>query len=144
CSAWPRTTCARSVEGSREDGAMRLAMVGLGRMGGNMTTRLIQAGHEVVAFDLHEDARKAAAADGATPAATLSEAVAALSAPRVVWIMVPAGAPTSATITQLAELLEPGDVIVDGGNSNYLDSSSRAAELSHHNLHFIDAGVSGG
>ncbi len=119
-------------------------MVGLGRMGGNMTTRLLQAGHEVVAFDLHDAARAAAAAEGAQPAATLTEVVANLTPPRVVWVMVPAGPPTADTITALTGALEAGDVIVDGGNSNYRDSSARAVELLNHGVHLVDAGVSGG
>jgi 6-phosphogluconate dehydrogenase len=119
-------------------------MVGLGRMGGNMTTRLLQGGHEVVAFDLHDEARAAAAAEGAQPAATLAEVVAGLSHPRVIWLMVPAGAPTADTITELAAQLEAGDVIVDGGNSNYRDSAARAVDLLNRGVHLVDAGVSGG
>ena len=123
---------------------MKIAMVGLGRMGGNMTTRLVRAGHEVVAFDLSEEARAAAVAEGASSAADLAATVAALEPPRAVWVMVPAGAPTADTITALAEHLDAGDVVVDGGNSNYRDSMSRAVELLNRGIHLVDAGVSGG
>jgi 6-phosphogluconate dehydrogenase len=119
-------------------------MVGLGRMGANMTRRLLRGGHEVVAFDLSEQARAAAQADGAVPAATLEDLVANLSAPRVAWVMVPSGPPTDRTIDELAKLLQAGDVIVDGGNSPYRDGIAAAARLEPSGIHFIDAGVSGG
>ena len=102
---------------------MKIAMVGLGKMGANMSQRLIEHGHEVVAFDLNEQAREAAAAFGATPVATLDGLAAALEPPRVAWVMVPAGAPTNSTITTLAGLFEPGDVVIDGGNSNYKETA---------------------
>ncbi|HUQ38734.1 MAG TPA: decarboxylating 6-phosphogluconate dehydrogenase [Acidimicrobiales bacterium] len=123
---------------------MRLAMVGLGRMGGNMTTRLLRAGHEVVAMDLSAERREAAAAEGATGAATLEAAVAALTAPRVVWVMVPAGPPTRQTLADLGALLSPGDVVIDGGNSNYRDSKTNGVALAERGIHLVDAGVSGG
>ena len=123
---------------------MKIAMIGLGKMGANMTQRLIEHGHEVVAFDLSEEARSAAAAFGAEPATTLEEVAAKLSAPRVAWVMVPAGAPTNSTITTLAGLFESGDVIIDGGNSNYKEAVPYATRLSERNVHFIDAGTSGG
>ncbi|HEX7442949.1 MAG TPA: NAD(P)-binding domain-containing protein, partial [Acidimicrobiales bacterium] len=97
---------------------MKIAMVGLGKMGANMAQRLIEHGHEVVAFDLSEDARSGAAAFGAQPVATLDELAAALEPPRVAWVMVPAGKPTNDTITTLAGLFSRGDVVIDGGNSN--------------------------
>jgi 6-phosphogluconate dehydrogenase len=123
---------------------VRLGMIGLGRMGANMTRRLLEGGHEVVAFDLSEPARAGVAAHGAGTAATLEELVGALQAPRVAWVMVPAGAPTDQTIDTLAGLMEAGDVIVDGGNSFYKDGQAAAARLSGRGIHFVDAGVSGG
>ncbi|HWE64662.1 MAG TPA: decarboxylating 6-phosphogluconate dehydrogenase [Chloroflexota bacterium] len=123
---------------------MRIAMIGLGRMGGNMTTRLLQGGHEVVVYDRSADAVQAAVDRGAIGARSLPELVEKLPPPRAVWVMVPAGVPTESTIQQLAELLAPGDTIVDGGNSNWHDSQRRAAELGTKGLRFADAGTSGG
>ena len=102
---------------------MKIAMVGLGKMGANMTQRLIEHGHEVVAFDLSADARTAAAGFGAQPVATLQELAAALEPPRVAWVMVPAGRPTNDTITTLAGLFESGDVVLDGGNCSLVPTS---------------------
>jgi 6-phosphogluconate dehydrogenase len=119
-------------------------MVGLGRMGGNMTKRLVDSGHEVVAYDRDPEVVKAAEADGAIAADSLEDAVAKLPPPRCVWIMVPSGGPTQATVDVLAPLLEAGDVVIDGGNSNYRDSMARAAMLGERGVHFLDAGVSGG
>ena len=123
---------------------MKIGMVGLGKMGANMTHRLLNGGHEVVAFDLSEPARAEAAGFGAATAATLAEMTAKLDAPRVAWVMVPAGAPTDQTIETLASLMQPGDVIVDGGNSFYKDGIAAAARLEPKGIRFIDAGVSGG
>ena len=123
---------------------MRIGMVGLGRMGGNMTRRLLKGGHEVVAFDLSEEARRDAAGAGAGTAASLQELVAQLQAPRVAWVMVPAGPPTDQTIDTLAAAMEAGDVIVDGGNSYYKDGIAAAARLGARGIRFVDAGVSGG
>ena len=123
---------------------MRIGMVGLGRMGGNMTQRLIEHGHEVVAFDRNGDAVKAAAAEGAIAAFTLQDLVGQLDAPRAAWVMVPSGDPTIATITELGGLLEMGDVIVDGGNSHFVEGQRHAAELAGRGIAFVDAGVSGG
>ena len=108
---------------------MKIAMVGLGKMGANMTQRLVEHGHEVIAFDLSEQARAAAAKVGAEPVATLEEMVAKLSAPRVAWVMVPAGEATNSTITTLAGLFERGDVIIDGGNSNYKETAPLVDQL---------------
>jgi 6-phosphogluconate dehydrogenase len=123
---------------------MRLGMVGLGRMGGNMTTRLVRSGHDVVAFDPSPAAVSAAGAAGAATAGSLAELVAALEPPRVVWLMVPAGDVTETTIGELGRLLSRDDVVVDGGNSFYKDSMRRAEELSAAGIRFVDCGTSGG
>jgi 6-phosphogluconate dehydrogenase len=114
---------------------MRIGMVGLGRMGGNMAERLRRGGHDVVGYDQ---------AAGAGDVNSLDELVATLRAPRIVWIMVPAGQPTYDTIQALAELLEPGDVVVDGGNSRYTDDMRHGDALKEKGLGFVDCGVSGG
>ena len=123
---------------------MQLGMIGLGRMGGNMVERLLGGGHQVVVFDRSADAVAASVAKGATGAGDLAALCRQLSAPRVVWIMVPAGAPTQSTIDELAGILQPGDVVIDGGNSNFRDSMRRAAVLQAKGIEFIDAGTSGG
>jgi 6-phosphogluconate dehydrogenase len=114
---------------------MKLGMVGLGRMGGNMAERLRAHGHEVVGYDVFSDA---------TDVATLEDLVAALPAPRIVWVMVPSGDPTEDTVASLSSLLAPGDVVIDGGNSNWRDSTRRAAALDERGVGFVDAGTSGG
>ena len=123
---------------------MKIAMVGLGKMGANMTTRLISKGHEVVAFDLSARARAEAASQGAQAADTMEDVVAKLSPPRVVWVMVPAGNPTNSTIDTLKGLLSEGDVIIDGGNSNYKEAGPVARSLAEKGIGFVDAGTSGG
>jgi 6-phosphogluconate dehydrogenase len=123
---------------------MRIGMIGLGKMGANMSERLLKGGHEVVAFDLHAEARDAVAAKGAVPAATLKEFVGQLSKPRAAWVMVPAGEATNSTIDELATHFEAGDVIVDGGNSNYKEGIEIAARLAKKGIGFVDAGTSGG
>jgi 6-phosphogluconate dehydrogenase len=123
---------------------MEIGFVGLGRMGGNMVTRLAQAGHRIVAYDRAADAVKSAAGQGARGAAALAELVTALAPPRAVWVMVPAGEATEATIRTLAEALSPGDTLIDGGNSYYKDDVRRAGELAPRGLHYVDAGTSGG
>jgi 6-phosphogluconate dehydrogenase len=122
---------------------MRIGMVGLGRMGANMVRRLLRGGHEVVAFDNSAQAVKALAEDGAKGASTLADLVNGLSAPRVVWIMVPASV-VDPVIAQLRPLLKKGDVIIDGGNSNYHDDIRRAEELQSAGIHYVDVGTSGG
>jgi 6-phosphogluconate dehydrogenase len=123
---------------------MQLAMIGLGRMGGNMVQRLLQGGHEVVVYDRSADAVKPHVAMGASAAKDLADLSARLKAPRVVWIMVPAGVPVESTIDQLLPALAKGDIIIDGGNSNYKDSVRRAARVKERGVEFIDSGTSGG
>lgn len=123
---------------------VQLGMVGLGRMGGNIVRRLLQAGHRCVAFDRDAAAREALAAEGAVPVADLPAMVAALDAPRAIWVMLPAGAATEEALVTLAGLLSPGDVLIDGGNSFWKDSVRRGAMLRAKGLHFLDIGTSGG
>ncbi|MEZ4702286.1 MAG: decarboxylating 6-phosphogluconate dehydrogenase [Rhodothermales bacterium] len=123
---------------------MQIAMIGLGKMGANMTVRLLNDGHNVVAFDLNEDAVRKAEAAGAVGARTLDEVVARMSAPRVVWVMVPAGKATESTVEALAERLSPGDLIVDGGNSNFKGTMQLGEAVEARGLHFVDVGTSGG
>jgi 6-phosphogluconate dehydrogenase len=123
---------------------MRLAMIGLGRMGGNMTERLVKGGHEVVAFDRTRDVVDKYVVHGATGAYTLTDVPQKLKAPRIIWIMVPAGKPVDETITQLLPGMSKGDVIIDGGNSNFHDTMRRAADLQAKGIHLIDSGTSGG
>ena len=122
-----------------------LAMIGLGRMGANMSRRLARHGLAVRGFDGDPEARRKLLDEpGVTVHESLAEAVAALPAPRVVWLMLPAGEITDATLDQAAALLSPGDLIVDGGNANYLDSQRRGARLAERGIGFVDCGVSGG
>jgi 6-phosphogluconate dehydrogenase len=123
---------------------MELGMVGLGRMGANMTERLIGAGHRVVSYDRSPQAVEAVARKGAVGVGSLREMVAALKQPRVIWLMVPSGDPVDHTIQALLPELQPGDAIVDGGNSYYKDTLRRAAALTEAGLHYIDVGTSGG
>ena len=123
---------------------MKIGMVGLGRMGANMALRLMKGGHEVTAFDPDPQPRKLLAGKGATAADSLGALVAALPAPRVLWLMIPAGEATDATLTGLSPLLAKGDTVVDGGNSNYKDTQRRAKELAVRDIHYVDCGTSGG
>jgi 6-phosphogluconate dehydrogenase len=123
---------------------MELCMVGLGRMGANMTERLVGAGHRVVAYDRDQQAVERAVAKGSAKGASLRESVTSLKPPRVVWLMIPSGAPLDNAIDELLTLLQAGDVIIDGGNSNYKDSMRRAAHVQQQGLHFVDVGTSGG
>ncbi|WP_338050274.1 phosphogluconate dehydrogenase (NAD(+)-dependent, decarboxylating) [Pseudomonas typographi] len=123
---------------------MQLGIVGLGRMGGNISRRLMRGGHDTVVFDRSEQAVQALASDGALPAKDLADLVAQLERPRAVWVMLPAGAPTEDTINTLSELLEAGDVIIDGGNTLYKDDIRRAKALAEKQLHYVDVGTSGG
>ena len=119
-------------------------MIGLGRMGANMTQRLLNGGHTVVVFDQNTDAVAASARGGAVAAESAPDLVARLSAPRAVWVMLPAGAVTDTVIDELGGLLEPGDAVIDGGNANYKDTLRRGDKLSRIGVHLLDAGTSGG
>jgi 6-phosphogluconate dehydrogenase len=124
---------------------MQIGFVGLGRMGGNMVHRILRdSDHEVVAFDPSADAVSAAEGNGASGAASLEELVSKLSPPRMVWLMVPAGKITEDSIDGLRPLLEKGDTIIDGGNTNWHDDKRRAAALDEVGIHYIDVGTSGG
>src|SRR5262249_42375757 len=114
---------------------MELGLIGLGKMGGNMRERIRRAGHTVVGYDRNPDL---------ADVASLKELVEALPAPRTVWIMVPAGAPTQSTVDELGALLAPGDLVIDGGNSKWTDDKKHAEELAAKGIGFVDAGVSGG
>jgi len=123
---------------------MELTMVGLGRMGLNMATRLLRGKHRVIAWDPNETAVQRAESAGAQGIQSLDELKEKLTTPRIVWVMVPSGDPTEKTVFNLSEALEGGDIIIDGGNSNYKDSVRRAAKLRDMSIHFVDVGTSGG
>jgi len=123
---------------------MQLGFVGLGKMGLNMVTRLQRGGHDVVAYDRSGEAVARASATGARGRASLQEIAASLDAPRAVWVMVPAGAPTETTVADLSEILSPGDAIIDGGNTNFHDDVRRAQALASKGIDYVDAGTSGG
>jgi 6-phosphogluconate dehydrogenase len=123
---------------------MELGMIGLGKMGGYMTERLVRGGHRVVGFDRDPATVKGVADKGAVGADSLDKLISQLKAPRTVWLMVPAGAPVDQTIDLLTPHFEPGDTIIDGGNSYYKDSVRRAAALAQKKMNFVDCGTSGG
>ena len=123
---------------------MQLGVIGLGRMGANIVRRLMRAGHSCVVFDRDPAPGLALAAEGARAVESLSALVAGLEAPRAIWIMLPAGAPTEATIEALKPLLSPGDTVIDGGNSFWRDDIRRGAALRSEGLHYVDVGTSGG
>ena len=123
---------------------MEIGMIGLGRMGGNMARRLLQKGHRVVVFDYSQDAVGAAVDAGAAGAASLNDLVAQLSAPRAVWVMVPSGDPTEQTINSVVQLLDAGDTVIDGGNSNYRETMRRADAAAQRGVAMLDCGTSGG
>jgi 6-phosphogluconate dehydrogenase len=127
-----------------ERNTMELGMVGLGRMGANMAQRLLRGGHSITGFDPNADARKAIEAAGGGTAVSLKALVDALSSPRAIWLMVPAGKITDETLDALLPLLAPGDTVVDGGNSNYKDTLRRAGVFAAKNVHYVDCGTSGG
>src|SRR6202162_1879972 len=116
--------------------AMQLGMVGVGRMGANMTRRLMRGGHQLVVSDLSADTVKQLAGEGAGGSASLEDLISKLSPPRAVWIMVPAGGPTEQTVQKLAEHMQPGDAIIDGGNSYFKDDVRRANELKGKGIHY--------
>ncbi|HUB36976.1 MAG TPA: decarboxylating 6-phosphogluconate dehydrogenase [Solirubrobacteraceae bacterium] len=126
------------------DTPMQLGMVGLGRMGANIVRRLMRDGHRCVGYDVSAEAVSALAADGAEGASSMADFVAKLQKPRAAWVMVPAGEITDQTIGQLAEAMEPGDVIIDGGNTHYHDDIRHAEELRERGIHHVDCGTSGG
>ena len=123
---------------------MKLSMIGLGKMGGNMTRRLLRGGHDVVVYDRGADAVAGLASEGAIAGTSLTDVVSKLTAPRAVWMMLPAGDVTEDTIHQLADLLSLGDIVIDGGNSSYEDAIRRAGMLQPKGIHFVDVGTSGG
>jgi len=123
---------------------MQMGMIGLGRMGGNMVRRLMRGGHQIVVSDLSADTVNAIAKEGAVPSSSLDDLVKKLNKPRAVWVMVPAGDPTEKTVMTLAEKLEPGDTIIDGGNSMWKDDIRRAKALKAKGIHYVDVGTSGG
>ena len=125
------------------DSPMQLGMIGLGRMGANLSRRLMRDGHRVVAYDRNPDVVKSLAGEGATGAESLADFVAKLDKPRAMWIMVPAGV-VETTLEQLRPLLEADDIVIDGGNSYYRDDLTRAADLKRDGIHYIDVGTSGG
>jgi 6-phosphogluconate dehydrogenase len=124
--------------------SMKLAMIGLGKMGMNMARRLMPDSHEITAYDLSKEAVQEITAEGATGAASLQQVVEMLSAPRIVWIMLPAGKAVENTINQLKELLSSEDIIIDGGNTYYKDDLRRFEALKTAGIHYMDVGVSGG
>ncbi|MEF2969199.1 decarboxylating 6-phosphogluconate dehydrogenase [Paenibacillus sp. M1] len=123
---------------------MKLGMIGLGKMGFNLVHNLLQHQHEVVAFDMNSEAVQHAASEGAVPASSLEQLVSSLEAPRIVWVMVPAGPAVNSVVDTLIPLLSKDDIVIDGGNSHYKDSLALADKLSSHGIHFFDVGTSGG
>ncbi|HEU5453157.1 MAG TPA: decarboxylating 6-phosphogluconate dehydrogenase [Terriglobales bacterium] len=123
---------------------MQLGMVGLGRMGSNMVRRLMRGGHECVVSDLSAEAVRGLSSEGAVATASLDDLVSKLNAPRAVWIMVPAGKPTEQTVEALAQRLQQGDTIIDGGNSYFKDDVRRSQKLKASGVHYVDVGTSGG
>ncbi len=123
---------------------MELGFIGLGKMGMNMVTRLRRDNHRIVVFDRSADQVKQAESQGCIPASSLADLISKLAAPRTVWVMVPSGAPTEETVQAVAALLQPGDTVIDGGNTRFHDDVRRAADLKKKQLHYIDVGTSGG
>lgn len=123
---------------------MELGFIGLGKMGMNMVTRLRRDNHRIVVFDRSADLVKQAESHGCVAAASLPDLIGKLTAPRTVWVMVPSGAPTEETVQTVAALLQPGDTVIDGGNTRFHDDVRRAADLKKKQLHYIDVGTSGG
>src|SRR5689334_14793573 len=145
---WPgaerytRRACGR-LDHRQEAKGMRIGFVGLGRMGANMVRRLLRDGHEVVAYNRTPEKTTEIVGEGAIGAFSIAELVSKLEKPRAVWIMVPAGDATEAQIAELMEHLEPGDTIIDGGNTNFHDDQRRHPQLAEKGIGYVDAGVSG-
>src|SRR5678816_2587126 len=143
-------SCTTGIEirsigaGHNQEERMQLGMIGLGRMGANMARRPMRGGHECVVYDRSPDTVKALAAEGARGTDSVHALVEALAKPRAVWVMVPAGAPTEATVTELGNLLEAGDTVIDGGNTFFKDDIRRAKALAAKQITYVDAGTSGG
>src|SRR6202140_3787995 len=123
---------------------MKLGMVGLGKMGANMTRRLMRGGHEVIVTDLSAENVKRIAGEGAIASASLDDFVSKLGKPKIAWLMVPAGAPTEQTVQALAQRMQPGDILIDGGNSYFKDDVRRSTQLKPKGIHYVDVGTSGG
>ncbi|MGH7858328.1 MAG: phosphogluconate dehydrogenase (NAD(+)-dependent, decarboxylating), partial [Candidatus Binatia bacterium] len=123
---------------------MQMGMIGLGRMGGNMVRRLLRGGHECVVFDVNPDSVKQLGGEGAAGVSSIDDFVKKLTKPRTAWVMVPAGGPTERTVMELAEKMEAGDTIIDGGNSYFKDDVRRARALASRKIHYVDVGTSGG
>ena len=123
---------------------MRLGMVGLGKMGANMTRRLMRGGHELVVTDLSADNVKKISGEGAISSASLDDFVAKLGKPRIAWLMVPAGGPTEQTVDALSQRMQAGDILIDGGNSYFKDDVRRSTKLKQKGIHYVDVGTSGG
>src|SRR5262249_45642209 len=136
--------CSRAGVNVSLDYAMQIGLIGLGRMGSNIVRRLMQRGHQAVVYDREPKAVSTLVAEGATGADGLEELVRKLGKPRTVWVMLPAGEITEGAIHELGELLEPGDIVIDGGNTFWKDDIRRAAALKQRNLHYVDVGTSGG
>ena len=123
---------------------MRIGMVGLGRMGANMTRRLMRGGHEVVVTDLSADSVKKIASEGAVASSSLDDFVSKLAKPRIAWLMVPAGGPTEQSVQALAQRMQAGDILIDGGNSYFKDDVRRSGLVKDRGIHYVDVGTSGG
>jgi 6-phosphogluconate dehydrogenase len=134
--AWRQPKYPQETLSTRNEDRMQLGMIGLGRMGGNMASRIREAGHTIVGYDR--------APDSGRDVTSLEELVRTLQTPRVIWVMLPAGAPTDSTIAALSTLLAEGDLVIDGGNTKYTDDAPHEAILAEHSVHFLEAGVSGG
>src|SRR4029077_8071957 len=143
---WPSISNAPrdSLLRLREGGFMQLGMIGLGRMGANMIRRVMRAGHGGVVFDRSAESVASLAGEGAAGSASLEEFVGKLEKPRAAWIMVPAGAPTEATVVELLQRMEPGDTVIDGGNSYFKDDVRRAGLAKEKGIHYLDVVPSGG
>src|SRR2546423_1603420 len=128
---------------TRQGGPMQLGMIGLGRMGANLVRRLMRDGHHCVVYDRNPDVVKTLEAEGAVGAESLADFASQLDRPRNIWIMVPAGV-VEGTLGQLRPLLDPDDIVIDGGNSYYRDDITRAADIKRDGIHFVDCGTSGG